>query len=174
METTRVEDIMIPLDQYPHLPYWFTLRQAMVEIQGSKFKIGELESIPRAVLVFDQAYRLLGYARRRDIMRGLEPRYLAPGEAEAGQGLFKVHVDPNLAELSFDKMAEAIRARADKMISEVMQPIKVTIDVDDHLMKAISEILEYDLCLIPVLRDERVVGVVNTVAVCHELAKIIL
>ena len=29
MAFKRVGDVMIPLDEYPHLPHWFTLRQAL-------------------------------------------------------------------------------------------------------------------------------------------------
>ena len=28
-EPKRAIDVMIPLEDYPHIPYWFTLRQAM-------------------------------------------------------------------------------------------------------------------------------------------------
>lgn len=173
MEIKRVEQIMIPLDRYPHLPHWFTLRQALVEIQNSPFEIEGIRSLPRAVLVFDEKYRLLGYARRRDIMRGLEPKFMADHH-QASTPIFDVKVDPDLTELSYDAMTKNLKDRAETQVSEVMQPIKATIDAGDHLLKAISEIIEYDLCLLPVLKDGRVAGVVNTITVCNELAKIIL
>jgi len=49
------KDIMIPLEDYPHIPYWFTLRQAMAIIREAAIKFeGAFE--PRAVLVFDEKY----------------------------------------------------------------------------------------------------------------------
>lgn len=174
MELKRVGDIMIPLDRYPHIPYWFTLRQAVVEMEKAQFDIAGRKSLPRYVLVFDEEYRLLGTARRRDIMRGLEPHFLLSKSVEAMSGLFDQKVDPNLFEMSYDKLAERIRKRADRPISEVMRPIKLTIQFDDHLLKAVSEFVESDVSIIPVLKDGKVVGVVRTVGVFRELAKLIL
>ena len=51
MEDTHVRDIMIPLDNYPHIPYWFTLRQAMVEMQNFQLDINGKKSLPRLVPV---------------------------------------------------------------------------------------------------------------------------
>ena len=41
-------------------------------------------------------------------------------------------------------------------------------------MKALLGFVEHDLSLIPVLRDGKVAGVVNTVGVFHELEQLIL
>jgi CBS-domain-containing membrane protein len=174
MENVRVADIMIPLDNYPHLPYWFTLRQAMVEIQNFQLEVAGKKSLPRLVLVFDEAYQLLGTARRRDIMRGLEPPFLLSKTRKYRMKLFDIDVDPNLSELSYDKMVESIRKQAERPISDVMQPIKATIGLDDHLLRAVSTFVEHDISVIPVLQDQKVVGVVRTVGVFNELAKLVV
>ena len=69
---------MIPLEHYPHIPYWFTLRQAMAEMESSQLEFEGRKSLPRGLLVFDERYQLLGMVRRRDILWGLEPDFLAP------------------------------------------------------------------------------------------------
>ena len=71
-------------------------------------------------------------------------------------------------------MLERVRKNADRPISEVMKPIETTIGYDDHILKAVNEFVENDTPIIPVLRDGRVVGVVRTVGVFHELAKLII
>ena len=174
MEDTHVRDIMIPLDNYPHIPYWFTLRQAMVEMQNFQLDINGKKSLPRLVLVFDEAYQLLGTARRRDIMRGLEPPFLVSKTRKYRMKIFDIDPDPNLAELSYGKVLESIRKQAERPISDVMQPISATIDHADHLMHAVSAFVEHDISLLPVLKDDRVVGVVRTVGVFNELAKLVL
>jgi CBS domain-containing protein len=174
MENIRVADIMIPLDNYPHIPYWFTLRQAIVEMEGFQLVIEGKMSLPRVVLVFDEAYQLLGTARRRDIMRGLEPPFLVSKTRRYRMKLFDIEVDPNLSELSYDKMVESIRKQSERPISDVMQPISTTIAHDDHLMRAVSAFVEHDISPIPVLKDAKVVGVVRTVDVFGQLAKLIL
>jgi predicted transcriptional regulator len=54
-----------------------------------------------------------------------------------------------------------------------MIPMKATIDHDDHLMKAIYEMVDQNTSLLPVLKDESVVGVVRSVDVLNEIALII-
>ena len=175
MAFKRVGDIMIPLDEYPHLPHWFTLRQALADIEGAQYEVdaGQVAS-PRSALIFDEAYRLLGQIRRRDILRGLGPRHLSGGKLHVKYQDLSMRPDPDLWQLSYDETVETLREHSEQKVSELMQPIVITLEFDDPLMKAVSAFVEHDLALIPVLRDGKVAGVVNTVCVCHELAKLIL
>jgi CBS-domain-containing membrane protein len=175
MAFKRVGDIMILLDKYPHLPHWFTIRQALADIEGAQYEVGAGQiSSPRTALVFDEAYRLLGQIRRRDILRGMGPCPIAKKDLHIKDQDISMRPDPDLWELSYDKTLETLLEQSEQKVSELMQPIVVTLEFDDPLMKAVSVFIEHDLALIPVLRDGQVVGVVNTVCVCHELAKIIL
>jgi CBS domain-containing protein len=170
----RAADIMIPLDKYPHVPYWFTLRQAIAEFEKSEFDIHGRKSLPRVVLVFNEAYELLGMARRRDILRGLEPEFLLGKPLDARKEMFDVKVDPNLSELSYEKLLEGIRKRAERPVSEVMLPIQATVDADDHLIKVIYEMVDNNVSQLPVLQEGRVVGVVRSVDAFHEIALLLL
>lgn len=174
MDTKRAGDIMIPLEQYPHVPYWFTLRQVIAELEKSEFVIEGRMSVPRVVLIFDEKYQLMGVARRRDIMRGLEPEFLATKPLHYRKKLFDVKVDPNLSELSFEKFMKGIRDRSDRPISDVMLPIMATVDFDDHLMKVIYEMTSNNVSLLPVLKEGRVVGAVRSVEVFREVASLLL
>lgn len=173
-EAKRAGDIMIPLDRYPHIPYWFTLRQAIAEFEKSEFDINGRKSLPRVVLVFDEAYKLLGMARRRDILRGLEPEFLTSKPLHHRKKLFDVKIDPNISEMSYDTLLKGIQQRAERPISEVMRPIEVTVDVNDHIGKVIYEMVDRNIVHIPVLNNEKVVGVVRSVDVFHEVAKLVL
>jgi len=175
MPFKRVGEIIIPLDRYPHLPHWFTLRQALAELRSAQYEVGEDKiASPRSALVFDEAYRLLGQLRHRDIMRGVMPRQLASEELHLGHLDISMRPDPELSGLSFDSTVKSIREQSERKVSEVMQPIVATLDVDDPLIKAVTEFVEQDLSLIPVLKDGKVVGVVNTLCVSHEIAQHIL
>jgi CBS-domain-containing membrane protein len=170
----RAGDIMIPLDEYPHLPYWFTLRQATVELEKSEVEIHGRKSLPRAVLIFDEKYQLMGMARRRDIMRGLEPEFLMSRPIESRKTLFDVKVDPNLSELSYDKLLQGMRRQAERPISDVMRPIATTVDFEDHLVKVIYEMVDRGMSILPVLKEGKVVGVVRSVDAFREIAEILL
>ena len=174
MEMKRAGDIMIPLDDYPHLPYWFTLRQATAELEKSEVEIHGRKSLPRAVLIFDEKYQLMGMARRRDIMRGLEPEFLLGRPIESRKTLFDVKVDPNLSELSYDKLLQGMRRQGQRPISDVMRPILTTVDFDDHLVKVIYEMVDRGLSILPVLKEGKVVGVVRSVDAFREIAEILL
>ncbi len=69
-----------------------------------------------------------------------------------------------------DAGEDGIRTRAGRLVKEFMIPIKATIDHDDHLMKAMCEMVDQNTSLLPVLRDDTVVGVVRSVDVLSEIA----
>jgi len=174
MEVKRAGDLMIPLDEYPHIPYWFSLRQTIAELENAVLNIGGRKSLPRVVLVFDEKYQLMGTARRRDILRGLEPEFLTDKSLDVRKGLFSVKVDPNLSELSYDRLLEDIRKQAERPVSDVMQPVVTSVDVEDHMIKVIYEMVDHNLSLLPVMKDARVVGVVRSVDLIHEVARFLL
>ena len=83
-----VQDIMVPLEKYPCIPDTLTLRDAIKEIQVQILRKGRA-SLPRVALVFDEGLtELLGMLRRRDILRGLEPRFLVSGSLDYQRKLF--------------------------------------------------------------------------------------
>lgn len=172
MENVRAHDVMIPLDKYPHLPYWFTLRQAMVEMENAQLEINGRTSLPRMILVFDEKYQMMGMARRRDIMRGLEPDFLKEKPIHYRKKLFDVQLDPNLSELSYDLVVDAVKKQADEVkISEVMLPIAATVDYNEHIIRIIYEMNKHNLSMLPVIHDKKVVGVVRSVDIFHVIAK---
>jgi predicted transcriptional regulator len=174
METKTAADIMIPLGKYPHIPYWFNLRQAIAEIEKSEIEIDGRKSLPRVILVFDKQYRLMGLVRRRDILRGLEPEFMGSNSQSYKSETFDISIDPNLAELSPARWISEIRKKADKLVSEIMISIEATVDQDDNLIKIIYKMIKNDLSIIPVMQKNKVIGVVRSVDVFHEVSKIIL
>jgi len=169
----RAGDLMIPLDHYPHIPYWFSLRQAMAEIENTQIEVEGQKSLPRIVLVFDEKYNLMGMIRRRDILKGLQPDYLSAKSGDTRK-LFNIEIDPNLMEMSYDILIKNIKERAEQTVSKVMIPITRTIDYEDHIMKVVHEMVTYNLSLLPVLCVGEVVGVVRSVDIFHEIAHHIL
>jgi CBS-domain-containing membrane protein len=165
---------MIPLNKYPHLPYWFTLSQALVEMEKSVIDMGERKSLPRVVLVFNEKYELMGMVRRRDILRGLEPEFLSDKPLEYRKKLFDVETTPAMAGFTYEELMAAVEKRAERPVSEVMVSIDYTADFDDHIFKVVYDMNAHDLSLLPVVQDGRVVGVVRTVDVFHEVAKLLL
>jgi len=68
-----VRDLMIDVFEYPHVPYWFTIKQAIMVVKKSV--LGTEKCIhPLAVLVFDEKYNILGTLTMKDILKGLESK----------------------------------------------------------------------------------------------------
>ena len=170
----KAGDIMIPLEKYPHIPYWFTLRQVVAEMEHSELTIDGRKSLPRVVLVFDEQYRLMGLVRRRDILRGLEPEFLLDKPISERRKLFDVRTHPTNWEVSFDKIVEATKKRAERQVSEIMRPIEQTADYNDHIFQVIYDMNVNRVNLLPVLKEGRVVGVVRSVDVFHQISELIL
>ncbi len=172
MEIKKAGDAMIPLDEYPHIPYWFTIRQAMAEMEKTEVGIEDRKSLPRQVLVFNESYELLGMVRRRDILRGLEPEFLADIVLPKRKKLldFRGKSSP---EVSFDKLLKGIKERAERPVSDIMSPIKVSVDFEDNIIKVIYEMVDNNLSMIPVLKEKEVVGVVRTVEIVHEVDQLL-
>ncbi len=170
MATKTACEIMVTIEEYPHISYWFTLRQAVEKLEESTLEAHGKSSLPRALLVFDEQKRLLGIVRRRDILRGLEPKFLRTMSIHHRRELFNIEIDANLVDLSMGKIAHEMQTQAETPISEVMQPIVATVRHDDHLAKIIYKMLNRDVNLLPILKDDKIIGVIRSVDVFREIA----
>ncbi|MBA3018945.1 MAG: CBS domain-containing protein, partial [Proteobacteria bacterium] len=63
----KVKEIMVKLTDYPHIPYWMSIRDAiamMHSVYDKESGLGE----NRMVLVFDESYQLMGVLRLRNLL----------------------------------------------------------------------------------------------------------
>ena len=161
----KVKDLMIPLEDYPHIPYWFTLRQAMAIVREAAVKFeGTFE--PRAVLVFDEKYQLMGILTLRDIIKGLEPRFLKETDL--------VKADPSLTVMMGDLFGPGLKEASQKPVSEVMSPIKVTVQGSDPIAKAIFLMIKADVGLMPVIQENKVAGMIRLSDLFKEISDMVL
>ena len=164
-DTKKVKELMIPLEDYPHIPYWFTIRQAMAIVREAAIKFeGSFE--PRAVLVFDEKYQLMGMLTLRDIIKGLEPRFMHETAL--------VKSDPNLTVLMGDLFGPGMREASQKPVSEVMSPIKVTIQGNDPIAKAVFMMIKENVGMMPVIQDNKVAGMIRLSDLFTEVSKLVL
>jgi len=166
----KVQDLMIPLEEYPHIPYWFTLRQAMAIVREASLKLeGTFE--PRSVLVFDEKYQLMGMLTLRDIIKGLEPKFLKASGILEGK---KMDMDPSLSVLMGDLFGPGLKEASQRQVSEVMSPIKVTVNADAPLAKAIFLMIKENVGLMPVLHNNKVVGMIRLSDLFLEISNLVL
>ena len=111
-----VQDIMVPLEEYPCIPKTLTLCGAIREMSVQIQKKGQV-TLPRVALVFDESFtELLGMLRRRDIMRGLEPTFMLSGSFDYRRKLFDVETDPNILHFGLDESRALAQFIAEKII----------------------------------------------------------
>ena len=159
------KDLMIPLEDYPHIPYWFTLRQAMAIIREAAIKFeGQFE--PRAVLVFDEQYQLMGILTLRDIITGLEPKFL--------QETSLIKMDPSLTVLMGNFYGPKMKEQSQRPVSEVMSPIKVTVNAEDPITKPLYVMIKENVGLIPVMQGGKVAGMLRLSDLFGEISKMVL
>jgi CBS-domain-containing membrane protein len=173
MEHVHAGEIMVPLDLYPHIPYWFTIRQAIAEMESAEIESNGRTSVPRVVLVFDETYRLMGFIRRRDIFHGLLPAYLLEDSDKEIRETYDIHVDPHLSEV-FDTQESVIMELSNRPVSSIMHPIVHSVQHNDTLLKTVQELVVNNVYMLPVMKEGKIVGVVRSLDVLHSVAKLVL
>ncbi|MFH1702860.1 MAG: CBS domain-containing protein [Nitrospirota bacterium] len=164
------KDVMIGIFEYPHVPYWFSISQA-IRIVKVSFLSTKKYPEPMAILVFDEKYNLMGTLSLKDILRGLEPRFLKPStkaqvpeEDESGLSL--------IWDSLFTKESKEL---TEKAVSEIMSPAKLFVEPDDPITKAAYLMLHHDLVLLPVLENKKkFVGLVRMIEIFDEISNAIL
>jgi CBS domain-containing protein len=167
----KIKDVMIGIFEYPHIPYWFSLDQAMRIIKVSFISTKKYPE-PLAMLVFDEKYNLLGTLTLRDILRGLEPKFMRTPTEKAQV----VQEDETALAVVWDSLfAKESRNLSKKPVSEVMTPAKYFVEPTDPLTKAAYLMIHHNLILLPVLENKKkFVGVVRMIEIFDELSEAIL
>jgi len=124
---------------------------------------------PIAVLVFDEKYNLLGTLTLKDILRGLEPRFLRPTtKAQIPEE------DESELSLIWDTLfTRESKELAEKAVSEIMAPAKFFVEPNDPITKVAYLMLYHyhDLVLMPVLENKRkLVGLVRMIEIFEEIS----
>jgi len=155
MDTKKVKDLVIPLSEYPHMPYWGTLREAIAQLNVA-FETGH-----HTVLVFDEAYKLVGMLLEKDILRGLEPR-------------FAEHYKEGVPILWDQLLKSGVEKQLDRPIKEFMSDAKATVEVEDKILKASHIMVHENLYLLPVMEEDRLIGVVRMGDILHAITNAVL
>ena len=150
---TTVREIMVDVFEYPHIPYWFTLRQAAGIIRNTLLG-GEKHVQPLVVLVFDEKYNLVGMANLREIMKGLEPLWSGAGGAPAPGA------------------AAGGKPASEAPVATVMRSAELFVEPGASVADAARLIVEHGLELVPVLEDrKKLIGVVRWQEVFQECSR---
>ena len=151
----RVKDLVIPLTDYPHMPYWGTLKEAIVQL-NVVYETGH-----NTVLIFDEAYKFVGMLLQADILKGLEPKF-----AQHFKKGFPVSWD--------DLLKSEGQKRLARPVKEFMSGVAATVDAQDSILKASHIMLGEDAYLLPVMEGDKLIGVVRMGDLFHEITNGVL
>lgn len=161
-----VKDLMVGIFEYPHVPYWFSISQA-VKIVRVSFLSTKKYPEPMAILVFDEKYNLMGTLTLKDILKGLEPRFMKP----SAKAQVPEEDETGLSLIWSTLFAKESKELAEKPVSEVMAPAKYFVEPDDPITKAAYMMLHHDLVLLPVLENKKkFVGLVRMIEIFDEIS----
>ena len=158
-------DLMVPLESYPHVRADSTLRTALTTMSRAHIHIHGETSLPRILLVFDADDVLTGMLRRRDILRGLSPRWFFGAETDHPEDVFDTELDQNVSEVLADKAVSRFRERGELPITEYIQGISGVVQADDSLIRLVNIMVKKGYHMLPVIEDDHVIGVVRSVEV---------
>ena len=169
---SKVKELMVEITEYPHIPYWLSVRDAISIIHSIYGETRGREEAPM-VLVFDERYQLQGILTRKNLLKGIEPRLRKKDKRLHYQGLTREDY-AGLSVLVEGTFSEKCREEARKPVCEVMTPIRAEVEVNDSVAKAAFVMLHANVNLVPVMDGEKIKGLLRMSDVFDELAKIVL
>lgn len=160
-----VKDVMVGIFEYPHIPYWFSVNQA-IRIAKVSFLQGKKYLEP-TVLIFDEKYSFMGTITFRDILKGIEPRIMQQSSADQTE-----EQRDRGSTVDCDALfGKESRELMEKPISDILVPAKFFVEPGDSLSKAALLMIQHDLILLPVLEGKKkFVGLVRMSEVFDEVS----
>ncbi len=156
MKKKTLRDFLIALSEFPHMPDWGNLREAVAQLNLS------YETGYQTVLVFDGASQLVGMLTQGDILRGVAPHFTE--HSETGAAVFRD-----------DPVDGGGQSRMMTPIREIMSPARAIGRTDDSVFQGVHLMLEQGLSLLPVSSAEgAVIGVVRMDDLFHEITNRVL
>jgi hypothetical protein len=111
----------------------------------------------------------VGFIGLDDVLKAVEPQYLT-GKTYRGWTIDTAWAVPVFWEGLFtDRAHEAF----DKKVRDIMTEVEFQVNTEDTLIKAVYGMGKQKSFLLPVLEDSRVVGIVRSMEVFHEICELV-
>jgi CBS-domain-containing membrane protein len=176
MEAKTVEDLMVPLDEYPVVTEDATLLEAILTLDDALQKLPEGRSPYRAVLVVDETRRVVGKIGQLGFLKALEPKYRRLGkdfDKLAAAGVSPTFISSMMEQYSFfdDSLQTLCRQQRDVQVKDAMIPITQSIDVATSLGQAIHNIVIWQQLSLLVTKQNEAVGLLRLSDLFDEVAR---
>jgi CBS domain containing-hemolysin-like protein len=176
METVKVKDLMVPIDQYITVSAYASLYEAVDALEKARQNY-EARGCPyRAVLVCDKGGRVIGKLGYIDVLRSLEPRYSEMGDLRkvSGHGLSAEFLKSMMDkyELWKSPLDDLCRKAADMKVGDlVASPLQnEVIDQAASLDRAVHQLIVGHFQSLLVTSQGEIVGLLRLSDVFDEIA----
>lgn len=176
METIKVKELMVPLDQYVCVSEEATLYEAVVSLEEAQAKYASKGYPHRAVLICDKNNKVIGKLGQLDVLRCLEPRYseLIDLKKVSGFGLSAEFMRSMMDKYELWKAPLedlCLKAARVKLGSVVKAPLEGEfIDQDATLDQAVHQLIMGHHQSLLVTSQGRVVGIFRLTDVFKEVS----
>ncbi|MBF0342826.1 MAG: CBS domain-containing protein [Nitrospirae bacterium] len=165
----KVQDMMVDIFEMPHIPYWFTIKQAIRLIRKS---YPDVKSYPYSmmILVFDEKYHLLGSVSINEILKGLEPELLSSCALAASDT-----PEGQLATVPWETLFDVKgKELLQHPVSEIMTPINTFVNHDDPVTRAAYMMFCHSTTILPVLEGKKkLLGIIRLADIFCAIAQAI-
>lgn len=169
MDTDKVKDIMVPLEEYATVSQDATLYEAVLALEKAQQEIEKTHTayLHRAVLVYDDSRRIIGKISQLDVLTALEPKY---GEMGHSRSMSRIAFSPqflkNMMEtysLLSQSFETACRKARDINVKDIMYTPSEGEYVDENasLREAIHQFVMGHHQSLLVTREGNIVGVLR-------------
>lgn len=142
-ENEVVRDLMSDIFEYPHIPYWFTIKQAISLIKKT-YSENEKASYSLGILVFDEKYVLLGNVGIKEIMGAL----------------CKLKNDKDTNSLALDE--SLFKKFLTSAVCDIMVPVKTYINEEESLLRTACIMIENGYYFMPVTdKKNKLTGIIK-------------
>jgi len=178
METKKIKDIMIPIENYATVNQESSMYDALIAIRQSQEKLSPGTQPIRAVLVVDDNNNIVGKMGHAAFLRALEPKYNKIIDFEkltrAGvSAAFITSMTDNLR-LWQDDFVSICRQASTIKVKNVMSPVSEGIDENASITEAIHQIIVLQLLSLLVKSGSNIVGIVRLSDLFHEVERNII
>ncbi len=177
METIKVRDVMVPLDQYATISEDASLYDAVIALEQAQQRVDDRTYPYRAVLVCDAAGKMIGKLGQLDVLRSLEPRYseLSDLRKLSGFGITSEYLRSTMETLDLwktpldDLCRKGLNTKVGHLVSSPLEG--ETIDPDAPLNKAVHQLIVGHFQSLLVASKGTFVGILRLVDVFEEVTK---
>lgn len=158
----RVKDIMTPIEEYSTVRADTTVKDAIAVLKKSlcpdDLNNGKAH---RSILVLDNNGEIAGILTLRSLLKAIEPQFIKVDQWAVPvfwEGLF----------------TDRCREEAAKKVGDIMIPVKlISLDAEDTIIKAVHAMITHKLGSLPVVKDNKIVGMVRSTGIFQEISNLV-